>query len=129
VNTPVPNGDDRGLEQRVERVLRGLPPRSAPATLQARVQRELERLAMRPWWHRSFAHWPAAMRAVFVAASVALAGAMLFEGNWLWSDLQSLPRWLYECLAVGGLCYAILFGLGAAAYRALYLDSPVKVTT
>lgn len=110
-------------------MLRGLPPRSAPATLEARVRGELERLAMRPWWHRSFAHWPAAVRAAFVAACLALAALMLFEGNWLWSDLQSLPRWLYECLAVGGLFYMILFGLGAAAYRALYLDTPVKVTT
>ena len=129
VNAPLPNRDDRDLEQRVGRALRGLPPRSAPTTLEARVQRELGRLAMRPWWRRSFAHWPVLVRAAFVTACLVLAAGMLFEGNWLWSLVQSPPRWLYECLAVGGLFYVILFALGAAAYRALYLDTPVKVTT
>lgn len=133
MNTPL-NPDDHELEQRVGRVLRGLPPRSAPPTLETRVQRELTRRAMRPWWRRSFAHWPAGARAAFVAASVAVATAMLVEGNGLWSylswrDLQSPPRWISECLAAGGLFYVLLFGLGVAAYRALYLDSPAKVMT
>lgn len=35
------------------------------------------------------------------------------------------PAWLYMALAAGAMLYAVLFGLGAAAYRALYL-TPVN---
>jgi hypothetical protein len=33
------------------------------------------------------------------------------------------PDWLYGAMAAGAVLYAALFGLGAAAYRTLYLDS------
>ncbi len=33
------------------------------------------------------------------------------------------PEWLYAGLAVSAALYAALFGLGAAAYRTLYLNS------
>jgi hypothetical protein len=32
------------------------------------------------------------------------------------------PLWLYAGLAIGAVWYAALFGLGAAAYRTLYLQ-------
>jgi hypothetical protein len=32
------------------------------------------------------------------------------------------PAWFYEGAAVCALLYAVLFGLGAAVYRALYLQ-------
>ena len=35
----------------------------------------------------------------------------------------SPPAWLYEGLAVCGVLYAVLFGLGAVLYRMLYLQS------
>jgi hypothetical protein len=35
------------------------------------------------------------------------------------------PLWIYGALAVGALLYVTLFGLGAAAYRALYLRPSV----
>jgi len=35
------------------------------------------------------------------------------------------PQWLYACLAVSAALYAALFGLGAAAYRMLYLNSKI----
>ena len=123
------NDKEQDLEQRVERALRRLPLRTAPATLEARVHRELERLAARPWWRRSFAHWPAVARLGFLAACLVLAGATPFVGTWVWDGARSLPEWLYACLALGGFLYVLLFGLGAAAYRALYLDSPLKVMT
>ena len=123
------NNDEKDLEQRVHRALRQLPLRTAPPTLESRVHRELHRLATLPWWRRSFAHWPAAARAGFVVVCIALAGATLIEGAWGWASTRALPQWLYECLALGGLLYVLLFALGAAAYRALYLDSPPQVTT
>jgi hypothetical protein len=35
------------------------------------------------------------------------------------------PLWLYGGLSLGILLYVVLFGLGAAAYRTLYLRSSV----
>jgi hypothetical protein len=32
------------------------------------------------------------------------------------------PAWAYEAIAVCAVLYAILFGLGAVVYRALYLQ-------
>jgi hypothetical protein len=32
------------------------------------------------------------------------------------------PPWLYEGIAVCGVLYAVLFGLGAVLYRTLYLQ-------
>jgi hypothetical protein len=33
------------------------------------------------------------------------------------------PLWIYLALSVGALLYLLLFGLGAFAYRTLYLHS------
>jgi hypothetical protein len=33
------------------------------------------------------------------------------------------PEWLYAALAAGAILYGALFGLGAAAYRTLYLKT------
>lgn len=55
------------------RLLRSLPPRRAPASLGGRVMAEIARRAALPWWRKSFAHWPAAVRALFVGAAVAAA--------------------------------------------------------
>jgi len=43
---------------------------------------ELERRAALPWWRQSFAHWPAAMRSVFLVISAA-AAAILIGGLFL----------------------------------------------
>jgi hypothetical protein len=48
-------------------------------------------------------------------------------------DLASLvhfvpPQWVYEGLAASVVLYAMLFGLGVAAYRTLYLDPNSQVT-
>jgi hypothetical protein len=145
----------RGLERLLDRSLRELPVRRAPATLESRVLAELARRAALPWWRRSFAHWPQAARAVFVSMCVILVGLAFAAGGWAASGLRSLhaagvwpmpwareavavmgvaqwlsgelaraipPDWIYGGLAAGALLYTALFGLGVAAYRALYLD-------
>jgi hypothetical protein len=71
--------DPQKLEAAVHRVLRGLPERKAPAGLEGRVLAELARRAALPWWRKSFAHWPAAIRAGFFAGSV-LAAALVVSG-------------------------------------------------
>lgn len=70
------------LEKFVHRALREMPNRSAPRTLEMRVLAELERRAALPWWRQSFAHWPAAMRSVFLVISAA-AAAILIGGLFL----------------------------------------------
>jgi len=135
------------LERLLDRALHGLPLRRAPVTLESRVFAELERRAALPWWRRSFAHWPPLARAVFLVICGALiklaflggATAVAGVGSLSWTrevgvlvapagNLTALlahtppPAWAYEAIAVCAVLYAILFGLGAAVYRALYLQ-------
>jgi hypothetical protein len=73
-----PQDPDR-LEASIHRVLRKLPDRKAPLSLEARVLAELGRRASLPWWRKSFAHWPAAVRAGFFAGTC-LAAALVVAG-------------------------------------------------
>jgi hypothetical protein len=143
----ITNEPEETLERRLDRTLRELPLRRAPPTLESRVLGELGRRAALPWWRRSFAHWPLAARAVFLAicgASIRVAllgsataaagvrslswaqqlGALAASGGNLAALLARMapPLWVYEGIAVCGVLYAFLFGLGAAAYRTLYLE-------
>jgi hypothetical protein len=73
--------DQDQLEASIHRVLRALPDRKAPFSLEGRVLAELSRRASLPWWRKSFAHWPSAVRGCFfvlAAAAVALVVAGLF---------------------------------------------------
>jgi hypothetical protein len=131
----------------LDRTLRGLPLRRAPPTLEARVRGEIERRAALPWWRLSFVHWPLLARVAFLAISGvsirmgflggASAIAVLRSSSWAReaSELMisagnlaallariSPPPWVYEGIAVCAVLYAVLFGLGAAVYRTLYLE-------
>jgi hypothetical protein len=143
--------DDEKLERLIERAFSGLPPRRAPDTLQRRVMDEIAQRAAAPWWRRGFAQWPAAARTGFVIVCLLLAGLSLTSGltqqlgtqlgtqtlSWaqpfvglmtfiggvatFTASLVPLPV-IYLALSVGALLYALLFGLGAFAYRTLYLQ-------
>jgi hypothetical protein len=63
------------LEQLIHRELRALPPRKAPASLEARVLAEIERRGAVAWYHKSWSHWPAAVRSAFLALGTALGAA------------------------------------------------------
>lgn len=67
------------LETLVHRTLRTQPLRRAPRSLEGRVFAELARQAALPWWHKSYAFWPAPMRAAFFVLS-AIAAAALVAG-------------------------------------------------
>jgi len=135
------------LERLLDRALHGLPLRRAPLTLESRVFGELERRAALPWWRRSFAHWPPLARAVFLVICGALIKLAFLGGATAVAGVRSLswaqeagvlvasagnlatllahtppPLWAYEAIAVCAVLYAILFGLGAVVYRALYLQ-------
>jgi hypothetical protein len=135
-------------------LVRGLPLRRAPAALEFRVCRELERRAARPWWFRGFSQWPAGARASFVVICSAIIGLTVGDGAWTmlartlstaataplsWTHstvavlrsvyevaallMRVIPAtWIYGGLTAGIALYMALFGLSAAAYRALYLQ-------
>ena len=141
------NEPNDSLERLLERTLHELPLRRAPPTLESRVLCELQRRAALPWWRRSFAHWPLPARAVFVVicgalirlaflgGAAAVAGALSLSwareigvlmasgGNLATLLARTLPvTWLYDGIAACAVLYAVLFGLGAAVYRTLYLQ-------
>ena len=141
------NDRNEKLERLIEGALSGLPLRRAPEMLQRQVLDEIARRAAAPWWRRGFAQWPIAARAGFVVVCLMLAGLSLSSGvthqfgtqtlTWaqpliglmasmgavaaLAASLVPLPL-IYLALGVGALLYVLLFGLGAFAYRTLYLQ-------
>ena len=85
MNLPPENPRDP-LETAIHRTLRAQPLRRAPRTLESRVLAELARRAALPWWHKSFAFWPAPVRAAFfvlsaVAAAAFVAGVYIVSAN------------------------------------------------
>jgi hypothetical protein len=143
------NEPEDTLERLLDRTLRQLPLRRAPPTLEARVYGEIERRAALPWWRLSFMHWPGVARGAFLAISGALIAVAFVGGASAIDGLRSLPWagevvqfavsagnvaallarisppvWIYQGIAVCAVLYAMLFGLGAAVYRTLYLEPP-----
>lgn len=112
------------LERLIHRTLRDLPPRRAPSTLEARVQAEIERRAALPWWHKSYADWPVAMRVAFlvVLAAVIVGGylgltfvqARLGSGEFARAFAPQLAR----LEAVRGVVAGVA-DFGATVYRAI----------
>jgi hypothetical protein len=81
---------DEKLEHLVGQVLREQPPRRAPASLEARVLREIAARARLPWWRRGIASWPAAVR-VPVIAGCAICVPLVWIGSvWLAARLVYL---------------------------------------
>lgn len=66
------------LEASLHRVLRSVGDRQVPNGFERRVLNEIARRAALPWWQRSFAYWPFAVRALFFVASAAVAGALVY---------------------------------------------------
>ena len=146
------------LEQLVHRELRALPLRRAPRTLESRVLAAIEQQAAVAWYHKSWAYWPGAVKAAFLAVGTGVSGTAIvafylmtqgadtstltaaagdrFAGvtalfhvfRWIASytneTIANIPSlWLYGGLAFVAAMYASFFGLGAAAYRALYRNN------
>jgi hypothetical protein len=143
------NESHEALERLLDHALHELPLRQAPPALESRVLRELARRAALPWWRRSFAHWPLLARAAFLVVCGALIRVAFMGGTTAAAGIRSLawareigvvtdsaanlaaslarsapPIWVYEGIAVCAVLYAVLFGLGAAVYRTLYLQPP-----
>jgi hypothetical protein len=139
-----PHESHEVLARLLDRTLHELPLRRAPLTLESRVLGELQRRAALPWWRRSFAYWPPLARAAFLVICGALIRLAFLGGTTAVAGVRSLswvgvltasagnlaallahtapPTWAYEGIAVCAVLYAVLFGLGAAVYRTLYLQ-------
>jgi hypothetical protein len=138
---------DQKLAQLLDRALHELPLRHAAPTLESRVVGELARRGALPWWRQNFAHWPRYARTLFFAVCGALNGVAFAGGAWIVAGLGSAhawrqasavvaaaaalsgsmvraipPAWLYDGAAVAIVLYALLFALGAAAYRTFWAD-------
>jgi len=66
------------FEKSVDAALRNLPPRRAPASLEARVLAAIAAREARPWWRLSFVHWPAPVRVLFLVATATLAAGTVW---------------------------------------------------
>ncbi len=115
--------DPEKLEASIHRLLRSVPDRRAPAGFETRVLAELNRRALLPWWHRSFAHWPLAVRVAFFVGS-AIAAALLVSGLFLLvrtSGAQALAggveqrfSWLIQAREIAQSSYGRIRGFIAA---------------
>ncbi|MBC7367962.1 MAG: hypothetical protein H7343_14310 [Undibacterium sp.] len=74
---PSPENPRDPLEVLIDRTLRTQPLRRAPRSLEGRVFAELARRAALPWWRKSYAYWPAPMRAAFFVLSAVAAAALV----------------------------------------------------
>ena len=58
------------LEKSIHQLLRNLPDRAAPATLEARVMATIAARASLPWWKRPITQWPTIWRSLFLLVSI-----------------------------------------------------------
>ena len=65
------------LEKWVHQTLQSLPDRQAPRSLESSVWGAIEARQALPWWRQSFAHWPVAIRAVFLIFTGTLAVSLM----------------------------------------------------
>ena len=146
------NEPEDASERLLDRALHELPPRRAPLTLETRVYSEIARRAALPWWRLSFVHWPLLARAAFLVICGGLIRVAFLGGASAIAALRSLswarevgeimvsagnlaallarispPAWVYAGIAVCAVLYAVLFGLGAAVYRTLYLTAGKQI--
>lgn len=100
--------DPEELEKMIHRTLRSLPERRAPRSLEHRVLAAIEARQALPWWHKSFVHWPQAVKAVFLLLSGALAAVLVTLALRAGSDLgtpasvQNTLTTLGHLRAIGG---------------------------
>ncbi|QYM79446.1 hypothetical protein K0B96_02190 [Horticoccus luteus] len=101
--------DESKLEHLIHRTLRSLPDHPAPRSLEHRVLAAIEARRALPWWHRSYANWPAPIRASFfvlsaLAAAVVLGGAFLggHETSRVAADFARNFSWLVTLRGAAG---------------------------
>lgn len=66
------------LEQIIDRALRRLPDRQAPANLMPRVLQALAQRRNLPWWRKAYTFWPWPARFLFLATTCGLSALVLY---------------------------------------------------
>ena len=107
--------DPRQLEQLVGSVLRQQPLRQAPATLEARVLRELALQAAHPWWQLGFSRWPMAARILFLPLGLSLVRLSFLTTARLVSLWDSIQQSAPASAAQSGLRWFENLGLALQA--------------
>lgn len=114
-----PSQAERELEQLVDRALRRLPARRAPAGLEARVLREVHRRASLPWWRGSFSRWPLVPRLLFLVTCAALCVLAFVGGGTAIANLASADGadalsmpWLRRMSMLAGVASELVTSLG-----------------
>ena len=108
-----PPRDERQLEQFIGTVLGRQPLRQAPATLEARVLRELALRASKPWWLQGFSRWPWTARVLFIPLLLGLVELSFITTARLSSLWQAVQHSASASKAGSGL--QALSNLGQAA--------------
>jgi hypothetical protein len=81
---------DEKLERLVGQALRQQPLRRAPASLEARVLREIAVRARLPWWRRGIASWPTAVRVPVIAGCAVCVPLVWIGSVWLAARLVAV---------------------------------------
>lgn len=84
-----PESHQESLERLTHEALRRLPPHRAPASLEARVLREIERRATLPRWRSGIERWPVPARAALIAACAVCVPLVWVLVRKLWVHLAA----------------------------------------
>ncbi len=113
------NNDDRN-DETLKRLVRELPLRRAPATLETRVVNALRSGETRAARY-GYRHWPLLPRAACIAICLCFAVlAVYVEASLPVPAFSVPPAWVNGALATAISLYAALFGLAALGYHTLY---------
>jgi len=108
------------LERLVDRACRNQPALQAPATLAARVLQEIARREALPWWRRSFAGWPPAVRAAFTVACLLLVGSLFTPPLARIATTAGEPvAWLHQAGASAALLNTVFSHVGGDLARSV----------
>lgn len=115
-----PEADDK-LEKLIHSELAKLPELKAPETLIPRVLEAIRSNASKPWWQRSWFHWPFGARMTSIGFACAVLALILVSLSMLWQNasgaapLGMVLDWLTPFAVVGD----ILSTLAGAALMTL----------
>ncbi|MEO7413609.1 MAG: hypothetical protein ABIZ81_09645 [Opitutaceae bacterium] len=86
-----PENHEQMLERLIQKTLRDLPARRAPSSLEDRVFAEIGRRAARPWWQKSYTHWPLPARCAFLIGSAAVLKTVIMAAVWFLVGFEAAP--------------------------------------
>jgi len=116
--------DENRLEAAIDRELKALPNRRAPATLASRVMATLEQRAALPWYRGAWQTWPLPLQAAAMLVLLAAFGGVCFAG-WQFVHTPAFAAVSREVVGLFGLFGTIwktinvLLGAVVLAFKSL----------